>query len=497
LSTLSTLYRHSLALLTDLYQLTMAYGYWKTGLSEREAVFHLFFRKNPFGGGYAIAAGLDEAIDYLRAFRFEQGDVNFLETLTGNDGAPLFERAFLDYLQQMEFACNVDAVPEGTAVFPHAPMLRVRGPLLQAQLIETPLLNILNFQTLIATKSARVCYAAQGEPVLEFGLRRAQGVDGAITASRAAYIGGCSATSNVLAGKLYGIPVKGTHAHSWVMVFDDELEAFSAYAEAMPNNCVFLVDTYDTVEGVHRAVEVGLKLRERGHEMVGVRLDSGDLAWLSIQARKILDEGGFPDAAVVASNDLDERLIESLKQQGATIGVWGVGTKLVTAYEQAALGGVYKLSAIRNELGGWDHKIKLSEQAIKISTPGILNVRRFFHAEGFAGDMIYDELADCKEPCLIVDPADATRRKSFPLKTPSENLLVPIFRAGEAVYERPSLEGIRERVQAQLEGLHAGIKRFDNPHAYPVGLEAGLFERKRSLILTARGHENGGSKQCA
>ena len=493
MSTLSRLYRHSLSLLTDLYQLTMAYGYWKNGIAEREAVFHLFFRKNPFDGGYSVAAGLDEAIDYLRSFRFGEDDIAYLASLTGNDGAPLFEQSFLNWLQQMELECHVDAVPEGTVVFPHAPILRVRGPLAQAQLIETPLLNILNFQTLIATKAARVCHATRGEPVLEFGLRRAQGIDGAISASRAAYIGGCAATSNVLAGKLYGIPVKGTHAHSWVMVFDDELEAFSAYAKAMPNNCVFLVDTYDTLEGVRHAVQIGKQLRGEGHEMAGIRLDSGDLAWLSIEARKILDEGGFPNATIVASNDLDERLIQSLKVQGATIGVWGVGTKLITAYDQAALGGVYKLAAIRNAEGVWDHKIKLSEQAIKISTPGILNVRRFEQDEGFIGDMIFDELGRMSLPSVIVDPSDATRRKQFPKDTRSEDLLIPIFDAGEPVYDRPSLESIRQRVREQLDKLHGGIKRFQNPHAYPVGLEVRLFERKQQLVLAARGF-NGAEK---
>jgi nicotinate phosphoribosyltransferase len=486
LSNLSNLYRHPLTLLTDLYQLTMAYGYWKEELASREAVFHLFFRSNPFGGGYAVAAGLDEAIDLLSCFRFGEEDVGYLGTLRGNDGAALFEKGFLEYLLALPFECDVDAMPEGTVVFPHEPLVRVRGPLLQAQLIETALLNIINFQTLVATKAARVCHAAKGKPVLEFGLRRAQGIDGALSASRAAYLGGCAATSNVLAGKLYGIPVRGTHAHSWVMVFEDEVEAFSAYANAMPNNCVFLVDTYDTVEGVRHAVEVGLRLRAQGHELNGVRLDSGDLAYLSIEARRILDEGGFPNAAVVASNDLDEHLIESLGQQGAMIGVWGVGTKLVTAYDQAALGGVYKLAAIRNPSGTWEGKIKLSEQALKVSTPGILNVRRFSHPRGFDGDMIFDELAPPPCPSIIVDPADPTRQKTFPPETSSEDLLVPAFRKGHLVYERPSLDQIRDRVGSQLNSLHQGVRRFLNPHAYPVGLEQGLFDQKQRLILSAR-----------
>ncbi len=317
----------------------------------------------------------------------------YLATLSGNDGRPLFEAAFLDYLRGLRLAVDVDAVPEGTAVFPHEPLVRVRGPMLHCQLLETPLLTIVNFATLVATKAARVALAARGDPVLEFGLRRAQGIDGGLAASRAAYVGGCHATSNVLAGKRFGIPVRGTHAHSWVMSFDDELESFEAYAAAMPNNCVFLVDTYDTLEGVRHAAAVGQRLQAAGHKMVGIRLDSGDLAYLSIEARKILDAAGLADAAILASNDLDERLIESLKQQGATIAVWGVGTKLVTAYDQPALGGVYKLGAIQDDAGAWHHKLKLSEQTAKTSTPGVQQVRRFFHADGSAdGDAIFDEL---------------------------------------------------------------------------------------------------------
>src|SRR5690606_32089383 len=293
-------------------------------------------------------------------------------------------------------------------------------------------LNLLNFHTLIATQAARVCEATQGDPVLEFGLRRAQGVDGALAASRTAYVGGCAATSNVLAGQVFGIPVKGTHAHSWVMSFDDELESFRAYAEAMPNNCVFLVDTYDSLEGVRRAVAVGRWLRERGHELVGVRLDSGDFAYLSIEARRILDEGGFPEAAILASNDLDEAIIASLKQQGATIGVWGVGTKLVTGHDQPALGGVYKLSAIREPGGQWDYRIKLSEQVAKISNPGMLQVRRFTRQGEFVGDMVFNEQIPTDSRTLV-DPNDGTRRKVVAADATAEDLLVPIFRSGRLV----------------------------------------------------------------
>ncbi len=483
---LNAIYRTPLGLLTDLYQLTMAYGYWKLGRADQEAVFHLFFRKSPFGGGYAIAAGLSHVVDLLNSFRFDASDIEYLATLTGNDGQPLFDPAFLEYLGQVEFSCDVDAVPEGTVVFPNEPLLRIRGPILQAQLLETALLNLVNFQTLIATKAARVCTAAHGDAVLEFGLRRAQGVDGSLSASRSAYIGGCAATSNVLAGKLYGIPVKGTHAHSWVMSFDDELESFEAYAAAMPNNCVFLVDTYDTLAGVQNAIEVGLKLRERGHEMVGVRLDSGDLAYLSIEARRLLDEAGFENAAVVASNDLDEHIIQDLKQQGATIAVWGVGTKLATAYDQPALGGVYKLGAIRNEDGTWAHRVKLSEQAIKTSIPGMLQVRRFEDGRGHVADMIYDELTGVDDARLIADPKDPTRRKKISSKASTRDLLIPIARKGRVVFEDETLDVIRDRVREELGKVHPGTQRFLNPHEYPVGLEPALHELRNNMIDNAR-----------
>lgn len=476
-------------LLTDLYQLTMAYGYWKNGVHEREAVFHVFFRKNPFKSGYSVCCGLADAIEYIQAFRFDEDELAYLGTILGNDGRELFDKKFLDYLRDLKFTCDIDAVPEGTVVFPHEPLVRVKGSIIQGQLLETALLNIINFQTLIATKAARVCHAAQGEPVLEFGLRRAQGIDGAMAASRAAYIGGCAATSNVLAGMRYDIPIKGTHAHSWVMSFDTEAEAFEAYARAMPNNCVFLVDTYNTVEGVQNAVKVGLKLREEGHEMVGIRLDSGDLAYLSIEARKILNEGGFPKAVIVASNDLDEQIIASLKEQGAKIDVWGVGTKLVTAYDQPAMGGVYKLAAIKNVEGVWRYSIKLSEQAIKVSNPGVQQIRRFKVNSDFIGDMIYNEEEPLKNERVIVDPSNLTRSKTVPEKAEAEELLVPVFRQGSLVYEKPKISEIRSRTEDQLKSLHAGVKRFLNPHEYPVGLETALQELKNNLILKARGIE--------
>jgi nicotinate phosphoribosyltransferase len=475
------------ALLTDLYQLTMAYGYWKTKRDDHEAVFHLHFRKPPFGSGYTIAAGLEPVIDWLQAFRFAPDDLAFLARIPGNDGKPIFEPAFLDYLGRLRLEVDIDAVPEGTVVFPHQPLIRVRGPILQGQLLETALLCLVNFNTLIATKAARMCQAAGNEPVLEFGLRRAQGLDGALGASRAAHVGGCASTSNVLAGKRYGIPVRGTHAHSWVMSFDDEEEAFEAYAQVMPNNCVFLVDTYDTLEGVGKAIAVARRLRERGHEIVGIRLDSGDLAWLSAEARKLLDAAGFPKAQIVASNDLDERTITSIRQQGGAIAVWGVGTKLVTAYDQPALGGVYKLAAIREPGGTWKPRVKLSEQAIKVSNPGIQNVRRFIRDGEAIGDVIWDELHGAPPEWVMVDPADPTRRKTMPTDVAAQDLLVPIFRHGGLVYNRPPLSDIRTRTQEQLRLFHPGVRRLDNPHQYPVGLEAGLHERKTELILAARG----------
>jgi nicotinate phosphoribosyltransferase len=469
-----------------MYQLTMSYGYWKAGMAEQEAVFHLFFRENPFHGGFTLACGLGDCVKHILGFRFGENDLAYLGELKGGDDRPLFEPAFLDYLRDLRLRCDVDAVAEGSVVFPHEPLLRVRGPILQAQLMETALLNIVNFQSLIATKAARICLAAQGDPVVEFGLRRAQGVDGALTASRAAYVGGCAATSNLMAGKLFGIPVRGTQAHSWVLSFDDELAAFNVYADALPNNAFFLVDTYNSLEGVKHAVEVGKRLEKSGRRLGGIRLDSGDLAYLSIEARKILDAGGFKNAQILASNDLDEHLITSLKQQGAAIQVWCVGTKLVTAYDQPALGGVYKLSALRKADGTWAHKLKLSEQSAKVNNPGMLQVRRFQHGSEFIGDALFDELSPAPHSFTIVDPLDATRHKVIPAEAKWEDLLTPVLRHGQPVREQPTLESIRERVQRQLSMLHPGIKRFENPHQYPAGLESGLHDLKTRLILAAK-----------
>jgi nicotinate phosphoribosyltransferase len=485
MNTLASLYRPSLALLTDLYQLTMAYGYWKTGWHEREAVFCLSFRQAPFRGGFTVAAGLATAVEYLENLRFTPEDTAYLATLRGNDGRPLLAADFLDFLGRLGFHCDIDAIPEGTIVFPHEPLVRVRGPLLEGQLLEAPLLNILNFQTLVATKAARVVLAARGDPVLEFGLRRAQGIDGALSASRAAYLGGCAATSNVLAGRLFGIPVRGTHAHSWVMCVGDELAAFRAYAEALPNNCVLLVDTYDTLEGVRHAAAIGRELRAAGHELAGIRLDSGDLAGLSIEARRILDEAGFPNAVILASNDLDEHRLDNLKRKGAKITAWGVGTRLVTGFDDAALGGVYKLTAIRAAGQPWQDRLKLSDEPAKASIPGVLQFRRYYSHKGprrAVGDAIFDEEHPARGPCTIIDPADASRRKAIPADAPGEDLLVPVFRGGRRVYEPPDLEQARLRLRAQLDLFPRGIRRLTRPYRYFVGLEAGLHQRRQLQI---------------
>jgi len=479
------------ALHTDLYQLTMAQAYWHAGISDTDACFHLTFRANPFGGGFALAAGLEPALAYLEALMFSQDDLSYLATVPGADGAPIFAAGFLEWLASFRFTCDVDAVAEGTVVFATAPLMRVTGPIVQCQVVETAILNSVNFQTLVATKAARVCIAAGGDPVIEFGLRRAQGPDGGLSASRAAYIGGCTGTSNVRAGRHFGIPVAGTHAHSWVMAFDSELEAFEAYADALPNNCTFLVDTYDSLDGVRRAVEAGRRLRDRGYEFVGIRIDSGDLAWLSRRAREILDEGGFPGARIVASNELDEHLIRSLKDQGAAIDVWGVGTRLATAWDQPALGGVYKLSAIRRPGEEWIPRIKLSEQTAKVTTPGLLGVRRYVRDGALAGDMVYDVRIPPDGEAVMVDASDSTRRKVFAASDTFIDLLEPAFRDGTRVCACPELSEVRARAAEQVAALDPTVKRFLNPHTYPVGLETGLNDIRNQLVRRARNLDEG------
>jgi nicotinate phosphoribosyltransferase len=493
MSAVRDLYRIGLASLTDLYELTMAAGYLDTGVADQDSVFSLSFRSLPFGGGYALAAGLDDALELLEDLRFESEDVDYLAGLRA-DGSPLFARHHLERFAALRFTGDVDAIPEGTAVFPNEPLLRIRGPLFQAQIVESLLLNVIGFQTLVATKAARVVEAAAGAPVLEFGLRRAQGPDGALSAARAAYIGGVAATSNVLAGRLFGIPVKGTHAHSWVQVFGDEQRAFDAYADAQPDNVTLLVDTYDSLAGVAHAIATGRRLRERGRHLAGIRLDSGDLAYLSIEARRMLDEGGFPETKIVASNDLDEYTIESLREQGARIDIWGVGTRLDTCFDQPALGAIYKLTAVRGQHGRWRYPVKVSEHSAKTSIPGVLSVRRFLdRAERSRADVIYDEdLAAPVHGEVIVDPADPLHMRMIEPDWRSVEVVVPAMRGGKRVGPRPSLEEIRARARAQIGGLHPGIRRLLNPHIYPVGLERHLHERRTGLVLERRRSEPAG-----
>ncbi len=464
----------------------MASGYWNAGVSDYEAAFHVTFRENPFAGEFTVACGLATAIDFLRAFRFDETEIDYLASQRGNDGKALFSDGFLKYLRSLRLTCEIDAVPEGTLVFPNEPLVRVCGPIIQCQLLETALLNILNFESLIATKAARVCLAAENDPVIEFGLRRAQGVDGGLTAARSAYVGGSAGTSNLQAGQQFGIPVSGTQAHSWIMFFESESEAFTAYARAMPNNCVFLVDTYNSLDGVRHAIDVARQLRKNGHEMIGVRLDSGDRVGLSIETRRMLDKAGFTNAKIVCSGDLDEHIIADMKRHGAKIDMWGVGTKLTTGQPDAALGGIYKLGAVRRHGGRWQYRIKLSDEGAKTSCPGLLQVRRFCHPNGrFVADAICEIDHAIYQSCLIVDPETEEERK-IPAQADYADLLVPIFRKGDLVYQVPQLSASRERARQQLSSLPPEVVRLDNPRAYPVGLEKSLHDLRSTLIAQAK-----------
>jgi len=467
-----------LTLLTDLYQLTMACGYWKAGIADRRAVFHLFFRRPPFGGAYAIAAGLEDALTYLEGLRFEPDELEYLGSLEGADGNPRFPKAFIESLADLRCDLDIEAMAEGTVAFPHEPLLRIEGPLLQAQLVETTLINLIGFQTLIASKAARICDVARGEDgereqVLDFGLRRAHGPDGGLSASRAAFIGGCQATSNVLAGKRYGIPVRGTHAHSWVMAFDTEREAFETYADAFPGGSVFLVDTYDTLEGVRIACEVGAGLRARGHEMVGVRLDSGDMAELSIGARKILDEAGFPDAKIVASSDLEEKKIAAMKARGAKVDVWGVGTRMTTAYDQPSLGAVYKLGAVKEQPDvDWEYRMKVSSTPAKRSIPGRLKVRRFIRGDGWIADAIYDEELGLSAGALVGPETGATR--IVPEDAEGEDLLTPVMKDGKRLGDPVPIEDARARAVESVDGMPAELRAIETQTRHFVGIDAEL-----------------------
>lgn len=477
------------ALLTDLYELTMAQGYWATGKGTTQACFHAYFRDYPFKGGYAIACGMAQLAELIEGFRFTDEDIAYLGSLDAPGGGKLFDPAFLEHLRTFQLGVDVDAVPEGTVVFPHEPLVRVTGPIADCQLLETALLNCVNFETLIATKAARVCLAAQ-TPVAEFGLRRAQGAGGGLWASRAAVVGGCASTSNVLAGKLFDLPVSGTHAHSWVMSFPDELSAFRAYAKEFPRNCVLLVDTYDVEQGIKNAITVGLEMKARGEHLAGIRIDSGDLAWLAKMARRMLDEAGLTDCGIVLSNDLDEYTIQSIRAQGAQVNSWGVGTKLACAFDQPTLGGVYKLSATRaSDQDTWVDRLKISETAAKLTTPGVLDIRRYFDEDGhLAGDMVFDVNATVDPREVIVDPLDDLRQKKLAGRR-FETLLAPLARKGQVVLpeEMRSAREAQKRAKAGLATLDESQKRMLNPHTYPVGLEYGLCERRRELVVHLRG----------
>jgi nicotinate phosphoribosyltransferase len=473
----------NLTLMTDLYELTMVGGYFVTGKKDQWANFDYFFRQVPDDGGFCIAAGLEQIIDYIQNIGFTDDDIAYLKTLG------IFPVDVLDYLRKLRFTGNLYAVPEGTIVFPNEPIIRVTAPLPEAQFIESALLNIMNFQTLIATKSARVCIAAEGNPVIEFGLRRAHGPDAALGAARASFIGGAMGTSNLMAGRMLGIPVRGTIAHSWIESFPSELEAFRAYAKVYPKGCLLLVDTYNTLRsGLPNAIKVGKELRDTGEgELIGIRLDSGDLAYLSTNSRRMLDQNGFEGTKIIASSDLDEWLIESLKKQDAKIDIWGVGTRLVTSYSCPALGGVYKLTAIA-ENGKMTPKIKRSDNPEKITNPGVKKLVRYFDESGMMrGDILFleDERPDPKKPTRAFHPVFPHIYKAYHANFEREELSFPIFIDGKRVYDTPPLTEIQENTKKNLDRLGLEFKRLQNPHVYHVSLSEKLFRVKQELLMNA------------
>lgn len=476
--------RQNLTLLTDLYELTMMQGYFKNKDQNEIVIFDAFYRSNPCDGGYAISAGLEQVIDYIKNLRFEDEDITYLRSLG------IFEEDFLTYLADFKFSGDIYAIPEGTVMFPREPMIKVIAPIMEAQLVETAILNIINHQSLIATKASRICYAAKGDGIMEFGVRRAQGPDAGTYGARAAVIGGCIGTSNVLCGQLFDVPVKGTHAHSWIMSFPDEYTAFKTYAKMYPSSCILLADTYDTLKsGVPNAIRVFKEMKEEGIPLTnyGIRLDSGDLAYLSKKARKMFDEAGFPDAVIAASNDLDEFLIDSLKTQGAKITSWGVGTHLITSKDCPSFGGVYKLAAIRDKEGNFIPKIKLSENTEKITNPGNKTIYRVYEKESgkIKADLICltDEHFDEKEPLLLFDPLEPWKKThldggSYTLR----ELLVPVFLNGECVYTSPKTMEIREYCQKELDTLWEETRRLVNPHEVYVDLSQKLYDIKIDLL---------------
>ena len=475
----------NLSLLTDLYQLTMLQGYFEEKQANETVIFDMFFRNNPHSGGYSVCAGLQQVIEYIEGLHFADEDISYLKTLN------LFSDKFLSYLKDFKFTGDIYAIPEGSVIFPKEPIMKIVAPIMEAQLIETALLNIINHQSLIATKASRVVFAANGDTVLEFGLRRAQGPDAGIYGARAAMIAGCFATSNVLAGQMFDVPIRGTHAHSWVMSFSDELTAFRKYANLYPNACILLVDTYDTLKsGVPNAIKVFNEMREKGIELknYGIRLDSGDLSYLSKKARQLLDNAGFKDAIISASNDLDENLISSLKLQGAKISSWGVGTNMITSKDCPAFGGVYKLSAVyESDKKAFKAKIKLSENAEKNTNPGNKKIYRIYDKDTkkIIADLICleEETLDTSEELLLFDPLDTWKKTLLPADTYyTKELLVPVFKNGNCVYQSPSVMEIREYCKEEMDTLWEESRRLEYPHRTHVDLSQKLWDLKNNLL---------------
>ena len=475
--------KRNLTLLTDLYELTMMQGYYEKGQNEK-VIFDVFFRQNPCNNGYSVCAGLDQVIDYIKNLHFTYDDVDYLR------GLGIFKEDFLHYLSGFHFSGDIYAIPEGTVVFPKEPLLKVVAPIMEAQLVETAILNIINHQSLIATKTSRIVFAANGDGIMEFGLRRAQGPDAGLYGARAAMIGGCVGTSNVLAGQMFDVPVMGTHAHSWIMSFPDEYTAFKTYAEMYPDNCTLLVDTYDTLKsGVPNAIRVFQEFKDAGKPLIkyGIRLDSGDLAYLSKEARKMLDEAGFPEATICASNDLDEFLLHDLKMQGAAIDSWGVGTNLITSKDCPSFGGVYKLAAIQNEEGEFVPKIKISENTEKITNPGNKTIYRIYEkASGkIKADLICfaDEVIDPKQDLLLFDPMDTWKKTKLAGGTYTvREILLPIFKNGECLYKSPTLKEIAAYCREEKDTLWDETKRLFYPHRVYVDLSQKLYNVKQSLL---------------
>ena len=471
------MYCANLSMLCDFYEFTMSGGYLKNGLYKRNTYFDLFFRSVPDKGGFAIAAGLEQAARYIEQLRFDDGDIEFLRS------KKLFDESFLDYLRNFRFSGDVYAVPEGTPVFPNEPIMIVRAPAIEAQLIETFVLLAINHQSLIATKSNRIARAAQGRYILEFGSRRAHGGDGAVIGARAAYIGGCSGTSCTLADELYGVPAGGTMAHSWVQMFDSEYEAFRTYCELYPNGTTLLVDTYNTIKsGVPNAIRA---FKDTGVTNGAIRLDSGDISYLSKEARRLLDEAGLHDCKIVASNSLDEYIIRELILQGAKIDIFGVGERLITARSEPVFGGVYKLTAIEDESGRIVPRIKVSENTAKITNPHFKKLYRYFDKESgkaIADELcVYDEVVDDTLPRTIFDP-DATWKKTTLTNFTAKELLIPVFKNGELVYDLPDIEQIKSYCTTQVDLLWDEVKRFENPHNYYVDLSQKLWDIKWQLL---------------